>query len=142
MGVCTDAGKWHCHRARSTGRRGPPEGVSKEEEAELIRDTKKGHRKLKSMEKSQKMFPSKWVDELKSFFLLCFIEWVRFITVHKAVLCVYLWSVMSVLTGGVDCYPHVNTFELNADRNPVTVCLNVPKIPWYNRCPFVKCKDQ
>lgn len=44
MGVCTDAGKWHCHRARSTGKSGRAErgeGVAEEEEAELIRDIKK-----------------------------------------------------------------------------------------------------
>lgn len=62
MGVCTDAGKWHCHRARSPGKRGRAEwgeGVPEEEEAELVRDIKNRQRGNERAGKSpQKGFPA------------------------------------------------------------------------------------
>lgn len=54
MGVCTDAGKWHCHRARSTGKSGRAERVPEEEEAELIRDIKNRQRGNERAGKSPK----------------------------------------------------------------------------------------
>lgn len=146
MGVCTDAGKWHCHCARSTGKSGRAErgeGVPEEEEAEPIRDIKNGQRGNERAGKS----PKKVSQHMG--------EWAKIVGFRSALLngCglkPYM-NLFYLFTSGQQCQSWVlwllsmcEHVWIKCRGNPppaATLCLNVLKSPSHMCCP-VKYQHQ